>query len=283
LSVRNNMDRLGANDQPEAKAPAATAMSPLNFVAPTEFVELPSRGMGYAEGHPLCGKDVIEIKYMTAKEEDILTSATLLKKGIAVDRFMQNIICDSNIKVEDLFIGDKNAILIAARSSGYGETYEAQIQCPNCGTKAQMDFDLSKPQMLESKHDEELGIKKTDNGTFLIEMPFSKFTVEVRLLTGKDEKYISELSKNKAKGGMTETTMTDQYKRMIVSVENIQDQGTIDHYVDNMPLRDARHLRLAYRMVSPDVKVAQDFECNNCGHQQELEVPFGADFLWPDR
>ena len=277
------MDRLGANDKPETKAPAATAMSPLNFVAPTEFVELPSKGMGYAEDHPLFGKDVIEIKYMTAKEEDILTSATLLKKGIAVDRFMQNIICDSNISIDDLLIGDKNAILIAARSSGYGETYETQVQCPNCGTKAQMDFDLSKPQMLESKYDEDLGVKKTDNGTFLIEMPFSKFTVEVRLLTGKDEKYISQLSKNKAKGGLTETTMTDQYKRMIVSVENINDQETINHYVDNMPLRDARHLRLAYRMVSPDVKVAQDFECNNCGHQQELEVPFGADFFWPDR
>lgn len=276
------MDRLGANDQPEAKAPAA-AVSPLNFVAPTEFVELPSKGIGYPEGHPLCGKDVIEIKYMTAKEEDILTSTTLLKKGIAVDRFMQNIVCDTNIKVDDLFIGDKNAILIAARSSGYGETYETQIQCPNCGTKAQMDFDLSSPQLLESKYDEQLGIKKTDNGTFLITMPFSKFSVEVKLLTGKDEKYISQLSKNKAKGGLTETTMTDQYKLMIVSVEGIDDRDTINHYVDNMPLRDARHLRTAYRMVSPDIRIAQDFECKNCGHEQELEVPFGADFLWPDR
>ena len=282
MSVRNNMDRLGANDQPEVKAPAA-AVSPLNFVAPTEFVELPSKGIGYPEGHPLCGKDVIEIKYMTAKEEDILTSTTLLKKGIAVDRFMQNIVCDTNIKVDDLFIGDKNAILIAARSSGYGETYETQIQCPNCGTKAQMDFDLSSPQLLESKYDEQLGIKKTDNGTFLITMPFSKFSVEVKLLTGKDEKYISQLSKNKAKGGLTETTMTDQYKLMIVSVEGIDDRDTINHYVDNMPLRDARHLRTAYRMVSPDIRIAQDFECKNCGHEQELEVPFGADFLWPDR
>jgi predicted RNA-binding Zn-ribbon protein involved in translation (DUF1610 family) len=283
LSVRNNMDRLGANDQKEeAKAPVA-AMSPLNFVAPTEFVELPSKGLGYAADHPLCGKDVIEIRYMTAKEEDILTSATLLKKGIAVDRFMQNIICDSSINIDDLLIGDKNAILIAARASGYGSEYETQIQCPNCGTKAEMTFDLTTPQILGSKYDEKFGIKKTDNGTFLIDMPFSKFAVEVRLLTGKDEKYITQLSKNKAKGGLTETTMTDQYKRMIVSVENIDDRETINHYVDNMPLRDARHLRLAYRMVSPDVKIVQDFECRNCGHEQELEVPFGADFLWPDR
>ena len=123
MSVRNNMDRLGTNDQTETKA-APAALSPLNFVAPTEFVELPSKGQGYSSDHPLSGKDVIEIKFMTAKEEDILTSATLLKKGIAIDRFMQNIICDKNIKIDDLLIGDKNAILIAARASGYGATYE---------------------------------------------------------------------------------------------------------------------------------------------------------------
>ena len=277
------MDRLGASDQNETATAPAPVVSPLTFVAPTEFVELPSKGIGYAEGHPLNGKDVIEIKYMTAKEEDILTSVTLLKKGIAVDRFMQNIICDTNINIDELLIGDKNAILIAARASGYGNEYETQVACPNCSKKSEMCFDLSSPTILESKYDDDLGITKTKNGTFLITMPFSKFTVEVRLLTGKDEKYISELNRNKKKGGLEETTMTDQYKRMIVSVENLTERTTINHYVDNMPLRDARHLRLAYRMVSPDIKITHDFQCRSCGHEQELEVPFGADFLWPDR
>ena len=220
---------------------------------------------------------------MTAKEEDILTSVTLLKKGIAIDRFMQNIICDRNIKVDNLLIGDKNAVLIAARASGYGPDYETQVACPNCSTKTEMSFDLTSPKILESKYDKELGINKTANGTFVIKMPFSKFDVEVKLLTGKDEKYITQLNKNKAKGGLDETSMTDQYKRMIVAVQDLDSKEVIDHYVDNMPLRDARHLRLSYRMVSPDIKIAQDFQCNNCGHEQELEVPFGADFLWPDR
>jgi hypothetical protein len=282
LSVRNNMDRLGANDQAETKA-APAALSPLNFVAPTEFVELPSKGQGYSSDHPLSGKDVIEIKFMTAKEEDILTSVTLLKKGIAIDRFMQNIICDKNIKIDDLLIGDKNAILIAARASGYGATYETQVACPNCSTKTEMSFDLTTPKILESKYDTDLGINRTENGTFTINMPYTKFAVEVKLLTGKDEKYIAKLNKNRAKGGLAETTMTDQYKRMIVSVQELTERDTINHYVDNMPLRDARHLRLAYKMVSPDIKIAEDFECSTCGHEQELEVPFGADFLWPDR
>ena len=283
MSVRNNKNRLGANDQSKKKAAPAASVSPLNFVTPTEFVELPSKGLGYSDDHPLNGKEVIEIRYMTAKEEDILTSVTLLKKGIAIDRFMQNIICDRNIKVDNLLIGDKNAVLIAARASGYGPDYETQVACPNCSTKTEMSFDLTSPKILESKYDKELGINKTANGTFVIKMPFSKFDVEVKLLTGKDEKYITQLNKNKAKGGLDETSMTDQYKRMIVAVQDLDSKEVIDHYVDNMPLRDARHLRLSYRMVSPDIKIAQDFQCNNCGHEQELEVPFGADFLWPDR
>jgi predicted RNA-binding Zn-ribbon protein involved in translation (DUF1610 family) len=282
LSIRNNSDRLGANDQTEKKT-APAALSPLNFVAPTEFVSLPSRGQGYPESHPLHGKDVIEIRYMTAKEEDILTSQTLLKKGIAVDRFMQNIICDSTISIEDLLIGDKNAILIAARSSGYGSDYETQVRCPNCGNRQETSFDLSNPTIIESKYDEEFGIEKTESGTFIIKMPFSGFKAEVKLLTGKDEKYVLQLNKNKSKGAVVETNMTDQYKRMIVSIEGITDKSTINHYVDNMPLRDARHLKLAYKMVSPDIKIHNEFQCTNCGHEETLEVPFGADFLWPDR
>jgi hypothetical protein len=281
LSVRNNKNRLGTSDQ-KAK-PVSAAASPLNFVTPTEFVELPSGGEGYPEDHPLYAQDVIEIRYMTAKEEDILTSTTLLKKGIAVDRFMQNIICDTNIKVDDLLIGDKNAVLIAARASGYGAEYETEVVCPNCSFKSMASFDLTSPKILKSKFDPDLGIKKTNKGTFLIQMPFTKFEVEVRLLTGKDEKYITQLNKNKTKGGFAETTMTDQYKRMIVSVQGLNSKEVIDHYVDNMPLRDSRHLRLSYRLVSPDIKISEDFECSSCQHTQELEVPFGADFLWPDR
>lgn len=280
MTTRNNEDRIGP--QTIDSEPTA-ALNPLEFVAPTELVDLPSKGALYPESHPLHGKEEIEIRYMTAKEEDILTSRTLLKKGIAIDRFLQNIIVDKTVKVGDLLVGDKNAILIAARSTGYGSDYETQIVCPNCSTKSQETFDLANPKIIESKVDEKLGINKKDNNNFVFVMPFSKFEVEVRIMTGKDEVQLSKLADSRKKGMMNETGMTDQYKMMIVSVQGNNQRNVINHYVDNMPLRDARFLRSAYKMVNPDVKVMKNFECSNCGFEQNMEVPFGADFLWPDR
>ena len=280
MTTRNNEDRIGP--QTIDSEPTA-ALNPLEFVAPTELVDIPSKGLLYPADHPLHGKEEIEIRYMTAKEEDILTSKTLLKKGVAIDRFLQNIIVDKNIKVNDLLIGDKNAILIAARSTGYGSDYETQVVCPNCGTKSHESFDLANPFINESKVDEKLGIRKTENNNFLLTMPFSKFEVEIRVLTGNDEKQITKLADSRKKGMMQETGMTDQYKMMIVSVQGNAQRNVINHYVDNMPLRDARFLRNAYKVVNPDVKVQKHFECSNCGFDQEMEVPFGADFLWPDR
>ena len=283
---RRNSGRTGRKKTSESPAPAATttpALDPLHFVAPTEFVELPSRGLGYPEGHPLFENDVIEIRFMTAKDEDILTSATLLKKGVAIDRFLQNVIVDKSITINELLIGDKNAILIAARSSGYGNLYETQVTCPSCGTKNNLTFDLNNTSVSESKTDPELGITNTTDGTFMVNMPYTKFNVEVRLMTGEDEQQLARNSATRKKNRLQETAMTDQYKRMIVSVNGHRDQSVLSRYIDNMPLMDARHLRLAYKLVAPNVEIKETLTCVSCEHQQEVDVPFGADFFWPDR
>ena len=133
--MRNNQDRLGAvnkGEEPPVQQQPQQVEQTLQFVTPTEFVELPSRGKFYPEGHPLHNTEIIEIRHMTAKDEDILTSAALLKKGLAIDRFLQNIIVDKSINIADLLVGDKNAIIVASRISGYGAQYEAGISCPSC-------------------------------------------------------------------------------------------------------------------------------------------------------
>ena len=278
------MDRTGAAPQAEAITPeTANAQSPLNFVAPTEFVDLPSKGLGYNSDHTMSGKDTIEIRYMTAKDEDILTSKTLLKKGIAVERFLDNIIIDKNVKASSLLVGDRNAIIIAARISGYGADYTTNVTCPACSETSQYNFDLNNAKVDESTIDETLGLSQTPEGNFKATMPLSKFEVHFKLLTGKDEIYLSKLSTNKAKSKLQETVLTDQYKRMIVSVAGYTEQEVINEFVNNLPTRDSRFLRTCYKLANPDVKVIDDFSCTACGFEQELEVPFGADFFWPDR
>ena len=134
--MSRNSDRLGAQSvQSSAPPPQITQnndANPFSFVVPTEFVELPSKGKYYPEHHPLHNQETIELKHMTAKEEDILTSRALLKKGVALDRLLDSIIIDKRIKGENLFVGDRNAILLAARISGYGSDYSTKITCPSC-------------------------------------------------------------------------------------------------------------------------------------------------------
>ena len=277
------MERMGA--VPQAEAPttaAANVQSPMHFVAPTEFVELPSQGLGYDSSHPMHGKDTIEIRFMTAKDEDILTSKTLLKKGVALERFIDNIIVDKNIKASSLLVGDRNAIVIASRISGYGPDYETKVTCPSCGNVSEVSFDLTKTFVNESQIDEKMGLTKTEDGNFSVMMPLSKFKVDFRLLTGEDEAYLTQLATNKTKGNLSENTLTDQYKRMIVSVQGHTDKSVIQNFVDNMPTRDSRFFRSCYKIANPDVKVIDNFSCTACGFEQELEVPFGADFFWPE-
>ena len=285
MSRRNNESRMGGTHMPEHADPppqvTEKTFDPLHFVAPTEFVELPSRGIAYDATHPLHGKEEIEIRFMTAKDEDILSSQTLLKKGVALERFLQNVIVNKKIDAKKLLVADRNAILIAARISGYGNIYDTKVGCPSCGTTSEQQFDLSDSTIVYSETTDE--IQKTENGTFMITMPYSKFKVEFKLLVGEDEIYISNSNTNKRKKKVLETMLSDQYKRMIVSIEGHQDRSVVNRYVEAMPTVDSRHLKKCYEIATPDIKITQEFNCPSCGHEQEMEVPFGADFFWPDR
>ena len=282
---RNDINRVGAPsanaEPPVTQVQGDSTFDPLSFVAPTEFVELPSKGLCYPEGHPLHGEETIEIKFMTAKEEDILSSRALLKKGIAIERFLQSVIVNSRIKSKDLLVGDRNAILIAARVSGYGNLYETQINCPACSEKNHLSFDLNEKTIKETKTSDD--IIALGNGTFQITMPFSKFKINFRMLTGEDENQLAAASITKKKTKKIDSVLTEQYKRMIVAIEGHTDRSIISKYADSMPTQDSRHLRKCYKEATPDVDIKKQFECHSCGHEQEVEVPFGADFFWPDR
>ncbi len=267
---------------PNVPQPKEQKSSLLDFVSPTQFVDLPSQGIGYPEGHPLCGKKDIEIRFMTAKDEDILSSESLLKKGLAVDRFLENVII-GNISSDSILIGDKNAILIAARISGYGNLYETEISCPSCGTTNQLTFNLNNQETTCGTLPEDGSITKNENGNFNVTLPMCKVNVEFRLLTGKDEKLMIKRITDAKKHKKETSTFTDQYKLMVVSAQGETNRAQLNQFVELIPVGDSKVLRDAYMAVSPDVKIKDNFECISCGHEQELEVPFGADFFWPNK
>jgi len=280
--ARNNGDRLGAprtqvSNAPIDEAPPNPAMA---FSTPTTFVELPSRGRLYPEGHPLNGCEQIEIRFMTAKEEDILTSEALLKKGIAVDRMIQSVILDKRVKVENLVVGDKNAIIVAARISGYGKEYEVGVNCPSCGSRTEYAFDLEKTKIDEGQDYGDYEIEKTENNTFIITTPTLKAQVEMRPMYGVDETYLTQLAANRKAKNMPSTSTTDQFRRLIVSVNGNTEGAYRESFITNAPARDTRYLRQAYRKIMPNIDLTQEFVCSSCGAETEMAVPLTVKFFW---
>jgi len=287
---RNNRDRLGApapSDPSSAAVQTANAAAEkqgLSFVVPTEFVELPSRGKYYAEDHPLHNQEVVEIRHMTAKDEDILTSRSLLKKGLAIERLIQSVLVDKNVDVNSLLIGDKNAILVQTRIHAYGADYETRAICPACSAEGSNNFDLMEVGINYGDSWADMNIEgPTENSTFLIKLPKTGYQAEVRLLNGYDEKHVMKVVENRKKHRLQETPITTQMKQFVVSVDGYNSKNELNNFIDNMPTLDAQYLRVAYNSLVPNVDMALPFVCAECGTDSRLEVPFTADFFWPNR
>ena len=283
---RNKQRTAAAKDATAATtAPAAPAApATLSYVTPTEFVELPSRGKFYPSDHPLHNKEVIEMRFMTAKDEDILTSPALLRNGLAIDRLIENLIVDSNVSVNDLLIGDKNAVILAARISGYGEQYNVNVTCPNCQASIEHEFDLSEipHQNGTIPEDDNENVYLTPEGTFVAKLPKSQFSVEFKLLTGQDEDYLEKVALKTKKLNLPEASATNLLKRLVVSVNDVTVTSEINNFIDNMPAQDARFLRACVTTVTPNVDMTQEVECSSCGTVSEMAVPFTSEFFWPN-
>jgi len=277
MTERDNLDRLGISQ--DSIVPIANTPT-LSYISPTELVDLPSEGKFYPPGHPLRDKKEIELKYMTAKEEDILTSKSLLKKGVAIDKMLESLLVEK-IRLDDLILGDKNALILAARKSGYGPVYETQVTCPKCEKKTKFTFNLdeikNKVLVLDSE-----SVKTTDTGTFNITLPRTQAILEVRALTGKDEKTMTSLREQREKAKVIEATSTTQMKLFIVSVNGDRSSQTIEKFVDAMPAFDAKFLRKTFKNLSPDVDMTQHFACPQCEHEEDIEVPLTTEFFWPE-
>ena len=245
---------------------------------PAEVVDLPSKGLLYPKDNPLSSGHV-EMKYMTAKEEDILTSQNLIQKGVAIDKLLQSLIL-SDIDYNELYIGDKNAIMIAARVLGYGADYEVGITCPFCGEKSDVHVDLLKLEEVEV--DESLFNNANE---FLFTLPFTKKVLTFKLLTHKDEKKIDEELRfvKKINRGDAKADFTTRLKYMILAVDGERDQKIIRDFVDREFLaKDSFEFRKHLKVISPDVDMSYPFQCENCGRDSETKVPMTVQFFWPN-
>ena len=238
------------------------------FKLPTEVIELPSKGLLYPEGSELA-KGTLEMKYMTAKEEDILTNQSYIQKGTVLDRLMKALII-SEISYDELLIGDKNAIMVAARILGYGKDYSFSI----LGEDHTVDLST-----LESKtlNDE---LFKDGKNNFEFTLPHSGNKITFKLLTHKDEQSINrELEGLKKINKDNSPELTTRLKYLITSVEGKTESKDIREFVDNYLLaRDSRALREYIKEIQPDV----DLTFFPDGGGEPTNIPIGLNFFWPD-
>jgi hypothetical protein len=274
--MRNNQDRLGPG--PGAAQSAPGAASNLSFVVPTEFVELPSRGKFYPDDHPLHNQETVEIKFMTAKEEDILASATLIKKGLIIDRLLENLlVCGTNPTT--LLVGDRAAIMIAARISSYGYVYKANTTCSDCKKEQEYNFDLRKTNLQQNCFDNNFLTRNklsfnNEKNTFEILLPKSKVELGIKLLTGQNEK--------EPVGSNDESVITNLLSKFVFSVGGDEDSLVVSQFIDNMLAADSRYLRAILGDITPDIDLKQEFVCKHCGTSEDKEVPLTAEFFWPE-
>ncbi len=280
--MSRNSNRQGAPEGPPTPPqPQQQTQNLFSFPTPTEFVELPSKGLFYGEGHPLHRVETVEIKHMTAKEEDILSSETLIKKGIVMDRLLKSVLVDANVDPGSLLIGDKNAIVMAIRETGFGPNYATSVNCPSCGTLNEKEFSLAGKEIKESNLLE--NVQLLENGNFMLTSTNynPEITFEIRLLTGKDEQRILKHVEGRKKLKLETGPVTELLKNIIVSVNGISQAGALQEIISQIPAALSRKIRKVYEEAMPNIELKADFTCDNCSHTERLEVPINVDFFWP--
>jgi hypothetical protein len=240
---------------------------------PTEVIDLPSEGKLYPKDSPLrSGK--IELKYMTAKEEDILTSQNLIKKGVVIEKLLESLIVTEGVKPDDLVLGDRNAIMVAARILAYGPEYDAEITDPTTGEKTNYTFNLADCPFKKLSS----AVKSNE---FNITLPISKKEIKFKILTGKEDKKIeNEVNARKKLGSDVSPELTTRLKHTIIEVDGSVDTFDINNFVDNMLSRDSLFLRQEIRKVVPDIELKQSI--NVGGESVEVDIPLSVNFFWPN-
>lgn len=247
-----------------------------SFPFPTEVIGLPSKGLCYPESNPL-SKGEITIKLMTAKEEDILTSTNLIRKGIHLDKLLESVVVEPGVNINDLLIGDKNAILVTSRILAFGPNYNVTVTDPEEKEPVEVNVDLSK---IKIKEVDESKLNRNNEYDFVL--PVSKIPIKFKLLTHGDEIAINKDIEASEKAIKTGNEITTRYKRIITEVDGNRDTMFIAGFVANRLLAgDSKALRKYMSDITPDLDLTFDYESPFTGETEALRIPFGVNFFYP--
>jgi hypothetical protein len=251
----------------------------LGFDIPVDLIPLPSKGSVYPRSHGFHNCETVEFRGMTVREEDILTSQALIKKGTVINELIKACLIKKDVDVTSLLSGDRNAIMIAIRASGYGQMYNPAYTCPKCENVTNVDIDLAE---LEIKR---LELQPTIPGENMFDftLPRSGHTVTFRFLTGADEEeIISQMTARKKRGIQSSNLISTRLKTSIVAINGNRDKTAIARFSESMLALDSSTLRQYIDDHEPGINMSFEFTCENCEHYEEVAIPMDASFFWPN-
>jgi len=271
----------GSNSEVESQNVRDVARDDFDWEVPVELVPVPSEGKVYSKETGLFGVKGLEIKAMTAREEDILTSRALIRKGTVISELVRACLINKNVNVGNMLIGDRDSLMVSIRITGYGTNYNVTVECPTCGqVHKDHDFDLAE---LEIKR---LELNPVSEGVneFEYDLPVSKKKVTFKFLTVNDDMQLTqERERKKALFGSDyiEGTVTETLGAHIVSIDGIRDRSKIGIFINKMPALDSSRLRSFIKRHKPGLDMAAHLHCESCNSHNRIDLPIGISFFWP--
>lgn len=269
--MRNNQERFTPG---QAEAPQ------FNFITPVELVQLPSTGRFYPPDHPLHMQKHVEIREMTAKEEDILSNKSYLEKGVALDKLISSILVNKAIDTQTILTIDKNAILLAARISAYGADYPVVMKCADCEKTSEVSVDLNNLLQIQPSNLPE-GAEERGNGFVTLTLPSSKWVVEVHPMNGYSQAALEKNIEIKRKAKIQEGVVLETLRSFIYSINGYTDESSLEQALLSMPAKDSRFIRTSYPLLFPNISSTAVVTCSHCNSSVDMEVPFNMNFFWP--
>ena len=257
----------------------------LSFVIPTEIIKLPSGGHLYSEDSPIRGLQEVEVKAVTAAEEDIMINDSFIQQGVVFDRLIDAIMITPGVRAQDLMDCDKIAVLMSARKTGYGNNIDFDVACSSCGHNYEMQVSLS--NLLEKSGQNSYSPSSgedwqylSDSDTFSFILPTTELEVSIKLLTPADTESLQQSKRQKERLNLPHNETIDFLRAVLVSAQGVTDKSSLNKLAEILPAADARKIRVVHNKNLPQIETSQETICPSCGNEEEKEVPFSLGWFW---
>ena len=233
-----------------------------------DVVELPSRGIHYTNK-----RKSVRVAYLTAADENILSSPSFLNTNTVIPELFKRKILDRDFPIDEIVEEDKQAILIFLRNTAFGSEYTLTTYDP----KTEKEFNTT--INLETLKIKDFNLSENSEGEYSYYLTKSKVDITFKFLTRKQEDEINKI-KDSWSGNGVAPIITKQLEMMIKSFNGVKDALKIRSFIEMMPIRDSQEFRKFIQDNKPGLDLTQQVTTPS-GDNIQVNIGFGVEFFRP--